>query len=310
MANSLRTRKASLIARKRDAAPAPDRRGDFEAVRTLGGNSGASVLLCTRGGESFVRKKAVAPGTNPRLRKQAIKQRLFAAQGLPYPAVRSIGYDDHGHTFFEMDYIPSCTVADAIVTDAPIDSENLVRVVRDMLWQSRACVSAAIDPETFATKLSDVFLQVARSEPARDHRDAIDRLVQRLTNADWSGIPASPGHGDLTLENILLAESGGVFFIDCDEPFATSFWLDIAKLFQDFYGHWCLRDEPSADEDSVARLEALAEPFHALAAEADPRLPERLNQLAALSLFRTLPYAREADTVAFTVEAAERVLDR
>jgi hypothetical protein len=276
----------------------------------LKGLDGASVLLCARDGETFVRKRAVAPGSNPRLRKQAIKQRLFAAQELSFPSVRAIGKDESGQAYFEMDYVPSCTVADAIVTDRAYDREALVAVVRDMVWRFRACLSPTIDANGFAAKILDVYMKLERSDWASPYRGAIERLFRRLSREDWSGIPASPAHGDLTLENILVPEVGSFCFIDCDEPFATSYWLDLAKLFQDIHGHWCLRNEPSADEDSIARLEELGEPFYALAVEADPRLPARLGHLAALSLYRTLPYAKGPEAIGYAVEAAERVLDR
>jgi hypothetical protein len=118
---------------------------------------------------------------------------------------------------------------------------------------------------------------------------------------DWSGIPASASHGDLTFENILVAPDGVVVFIDCDEPFASSWWLDLGKLFQDTLGHWCIRTAPSIG--AAEKLAHWAQDFGALAP--DPRLA----QFAALHLLRTVQYAKSTDTAAFAIRAALRLLE-
>ena len=95
-------------------------------------------------------------------------------------------------------------------------------------------------------------------------------MGNELSARDWSAIPESPCHGDLTLENILLHQRRAVF-IDCDETFASSYWLDLSKLFQDVDGHWCLRhlylDAPAgtAVVNAIGRLHRLATPLRALA---------------------------------------------
>ena len=103
-------------------------------------------------------------------------------------------------------------------------------------------------------------------------------------------------------------------FIDCDEPWVSSFWLDMGKLFQDLDGHWCIRGLYESEASNVRRtnailkLDRLASDFRALAAEADPVLPLRLPQLTAINLFRVLPYAREEELPRFVCTRIERIL--
>ena len=132
---------------------------------------------------------------------------------------------------------------------------------------------------------------------------------------DWTGIPETPCHGDLTLENILLTAGKSIAFIDCDESFASSFWLDFGKLFQDLDGHWCIRalygPEPAPARllNAVQKLEQLGAQFRHLASELDPRLPFLLPQLSALGLYRAIPYARNATSVSFVCDRIERLLE-
>jgi aminoglycoside phosphotransferase (APT) family kinase protein len=280
---------------------------DVRVLERLGGHSGAEVLLCEHGAENFVRKTAAGSGTNPRLRKQAIKQRLFAAQGFPLPAVRSIGKDDSGRAFFDMEYVPSRTLAELVVSGAVFNRTGVVEAVAQILWIFRSCVAGTLAADTFLGKIADVARSTEKNSAAADHRDAIANLSRQLAGRDWSNIPASPGHGDLTLENILVSPGQGVMFIDCDEPFASSYWLDFAKLFQDFDGHWCLRYS-AGNVAAANELTALGREFRALAKEANPKLPGRLAQLAALHLFRALGYAQSAQTVDFVCRATARVL--
>jgi aminoglycoside phosphotransferase (APT) family kinase protein len=279
---------------------------DVRVLERLGGHSGAEVLLCEHGAENFVRKTAAGSGTNPRLRKQAIKQRLYAAQGFPLPAVRSIGKDDSGRAFFDMDYVPSRTLAELVISGQPYDRSGVIEAVAQILWIFRSCVSGTLSADIFTNKIADVARSTESNPEAASHRDAIAALARQLAGHDWTNIPASPGHGDLTLENILVSPGQGIMFIDCDEPFASSYWLDFAKLFQDFDGHWCLRD--GAEDGAANELTVLGREFRALAKEANPKLPPRLAQLAALHLFRTLGYARSAATVDFICRATARLL--
>jgi hypothetical protein len=132
-----------------------------------------------------------------------------------------------------------------------------------------------------------------------------------LRSRDWTGIPHTPCHGDLTLENILLSAGGSVAFLDCDESFASSFWLDFGKLFQDLDGHWCIRALYGQARllNAVHKLDQLGAQLRQLALRLEPALAPRLPQLAALGLYRTIPYARDAALVGFVCRRIQHLLE-
>ena len=106
----------------------------------------------------------------------------------------------------------------------------------------------------------------------------------------------------------------GIVFIDCDDAWVSSFWLDMGKLFQDLDGHWCIRrlyDSASTVRRTNAILkldEACPRVSRACRPNIDPALPARLPQLAALSLFRVLPYARDDALPRFLCARIDRLL--
>ena len=107
-----------------------------------------------------------------------------------------------------------------------------------------------------------------------------------------------------------------VAFIDCDQAWVSSYWLDFGKLFQDIEGHWCLRRLYAAEipqpqrVNAIQKMEPLRRAFRALAARTDTVLLERLPQLAALGLLRAVPYAKDLDTTAFICRRIAHLLDK
>ncbi|MEJ0027953.1 MAG: phosphotransferase [Rhizomicrobium sp.] len=285
------------------------RQSGGRTVQRLGGHSGAEVALCVGAQDrSFVRKTAAARAGNLRLRRQALKQRLFAAQGLAFPPIYDIGLDSGGLAYFDMAYLPARTLAETILHASPYDRAAVRAAIAGLLSLFGASAGAAIAPHLFRAKIGDIVEQSRRRPRLFPHAAAIAALAARLADADWSGIPQSPDHGDLTLENILLTQDGGIVFIDCDVPWVSSFWLDLAKLLQDLEGRWFLRDVAAPSVDALERMTRLADDIRGVAEEMDSRLPPRLGQMAALHLFRTLPYVREGAHAAFACAAASRLL--
>jgi len=271
--------------------------GPAPSVHPLRGHSGAHVAYHAAGRRGFVRKTAAGPAANERLMAQADKQRQLHMLALPFPRVLSQGMDAQGCATFDMEYLPGRSVADAVINAAFFDAATLVRTVQRMTWLFAHGTGAPLPARLFRNKIESI--------AAACDDDATRASAARLLALDWNGIPASPCHGDLTLENILLTTNSTVGLIDCDETFASSWWLDFGKLFQDIEGHWCLRGLYSPGAPSVRRinavqkLQALGIAFRALAARCDPALPARLPQLAALGLLRAAPYAKDGETRLF-----------
>ncbi len=284
-----------------------------EIRHVLKGHSGASVVLHSAGSHSFVRKTAGDPSSNARLFDQMEKQRELSQTGIPLPRVLASGADEAGRAYFDMAYVPGLTVAQAVLEATVFDTDVLVSAIERMFWLFRACRGAPISADRFRDKISDI----ARHDPGhteyRAQSEAIRACADALLRLDWSGVPSSPSHGDLTLENIMLGTERSVVFIDCDQAWVSSYWLDFGKLFQDLYGHWCLRncDRHGGPQlaNATGKLERLAGAFETLAAGDDPALAAKLRQLAALNLFRALPYASEAGVASFICARVLRVLE-
>jgi aminoglycoside phosphotransferase len=291
---------ATEISREIFAAPA---RPEF--LRALVGHSGAEVALYAHGSTSLVRKTAGTPAGNSRLLRQSAHQRALSSAGLPFPRVLRDGLDAQGRAFFEMEYVPARSLATLLCEAAPFDMMVVVAALERALKFFQLSAGPAIPVTAFHDKL----LSIASAQP----RAAA--LVEQLAARDWSGIPTSLGHGDMTLENLLLCPSRGVVMIDCDEAFASSWWLDAAKLCQDTAGHWCMRTLYREQHGSPAWLNAhqrmarMHAEVQALVIRLEPKLAARLPQLTALHLLRTLPYTTDENLTAFTLSRAAALLE-
>jgi len=279
---------------------------------SLSGHSGAELRLLVDGTMPLVRKTAGSVLQNARLMAQSRKQRSLFSCGVPFPIVPFDGIDSEGRAYFDMEYVPGRTAAEVILDGDRLDEGLVTDAVARFLEFARFTNAMEIPPDLFLSKI--VVIEGARTPACRLHAREISRIARRLKAQDWSGIPASLCHGDMTLENMIVSAEGGVVFIDCDDCFTSSWWLDAAKLFQDVAGHWCIRslylDGPRDKRllkatEQLGRLEiALRHLFDTL----EPRLAPRLLPLTALHLFRTIPYARDEETVGFVLRSIEKVL--
>ncbi|HEY1613121.1 MAG TPA: phosphotransferase [Rhizomicrobium sp.] len=307
----------TATARRRSFSPEPALSLPFTADSgcfTLKGHSAATVVLHAAHSRNYVRKTAGSPSHNGRLLRQMEKQRHFCQIGLPFPRVLASGTDRSGRAFFDMIYVPGRTVADAVVNVAAFDAHAVLNAVENMLWLFRSCRENDIPPEQFHAKIEAIAESVCRTTDEPALSDAVHVCSSMLLLRDWRGVPASLSHGDLTLENIMIGLERNICFIDCDHTWVSSFWLDIAKLFQDFYGHWCLRElylrtsTAVAAANAIGKLEQVAAPFVSLMERHSPELGDRLRQLAALHLFRALPYAADPSIALFICRRVVSVL--
>jgi aminoglycoside phosphotransferase len=302
------------IARRRETRLVPAPAFAREEIHDLHGNSGARVALHAGARGSFVRKTAAGHPVNARLLAQAMKQSQLGRSGVTLPRVLLSGHDEEGLAFFDMEYIAGRTIADAVANDAPFDRSALSASLQRLLWLFASCRGEPVPASLFRGKIDEIAKQSVRREQSAHLTPQIRICAERLNVCEWDGIPQSPCHGDMTLENIMLANARGIVFIDCDEAWVSSFWLDVGKLFQDVAGHWCIRQlydagsPPLRRTGAVQKLERLGRDFRALAATADQALPARLPQLAALGLFRALPYARTQAVAEFVCARIGTVL--
>ncbi len=285
------------------------------AVRLLRGHSGATLSLQEQGRSRILRKTAAEQARNDRLRSQSALQRRLSSYGIPFPRVLSEGEDEAGLAFFEMEFVPAHSLADLVCKLDPPDRRTVLATLERTFRFFRLTMRDMLPAAAFQAKIDQIAQHCRTSQPAMRHGAAIAQMSARLGALRWDGVPSSLCHGDMTLENMLFSRARGLVFIDCDDCFVASYWLDAAKLFQDIAGHWCLRElhmsaASSAGVESAAlALERFAPPLRAMLALVDSQLAIRLPQFAALNLFRTLPYAKNERLTAFVLERMTHVLD-
>lgn len=282
-------------------------------LRPMTGHSGAQIFLYVQGQKSFVRKSAGNPEQNGRLLQQSEKLRMLARYGVSVPRTLGEGVHETGCAYYDMEYVPARTAAAAICDSAAIRLPELLKALERMFTLFQLTEGAPIPAGAFHAKIAQI-KAAGRSGICAPHGDAIAAMADRLDALCWDGIPASECHGDLTLENVLLAADGRVVLIDCDAGWLSAWWIDAAKLYQDVTGHWFLRGLYLQDErglpllSATQRLDRVRSSLGSLLAGLAPCLPKRISQLAALHLFRTLPYARDQRLVTFVLARMNSVL--
>lgn len=285
-----------------------------ERRRPLAGFSGAVLTLIERQELTVVRKRARSSGQSERLRAQAEKLAMMHGRGIPSPALRDDGWED-GCYWFEMDYIVGESLAHAIISGRDLPWSRLAERLVSALETMSAGTTGELPAVSFETKLGTIVERCGRNEQLAACQTEIHTVAERMMVLDWSGIAGGPGHGDMTLENVLVTADNRLFFIDFDVPDIEAFALDAGKLYQDLYGLWLLRRLALAAPDGVEllnarlRLARIATRFDALLV---PRIPGgrvRLARIAAYHLMRTLPYAADSAIPRFVLGRVATLLN-
>ena len=276
------------------------------------GHSGARLTLRQSEGHSVIRKMAGWYTGNERLRRQADKQETFRAAGFSTPRVLRKGTDD-GLFFFEMEYVPAMSIAAQCSGGGTTSLRPLVAFMTAWIAHLQGLSTSVIAEERIHAKLDSIIESCRRNPVLRHAMPAISLLGSLLAQAEWPAIPEGPCHGDLTLENILVDVRGQLWLIDFDAPDLMSYWFDIAKLYQDLRGHWCLR-HMSHDPSSPSRLNAIMAIRRVRSAvddvvnQAVPELSTALPLLVALCPMRALPYCKDIDTAIYILDRSRAVI--
>jgi tRNA A-37 threonylcarbamoyl transferase component Bud32 len=283
------------------------------AAFALKGHSGAELTLIEDAAAIYVRKAATRPAQNARLTEQCRKLQAAHASGIACPAVYRTG-EVEGRFYFDMEFIPGETLAHAIISGKDLHWPELAAQIAALVSRLRASATRDIPEQAFHDKLLSILGQCRGNPSTAADLPALERIMHRMRQLPWSGIPHSECHGDMTLENMLLRQDDSLVFLDFDVPEHSSWLLDVGKMYQDVIGHWCLRhlalEQPGSMEllnaqMAMARTETVFAPFVAALV---PGGRDRLAQLASFHLARTLPYARSGDIAGYVVRRIEAVL--
>jgi aminoglycoside phosphotransferase len=280
-------------------------------VARFHGHSRCEVLLCRGPGGYFVRKISGAADYDDRLTAQMEKQAFFRSVGFPCPAVLARGERD-GRPYFDMEYVAGRNAVTMLEASSPARLDSFAETLLAQLSRLAATVDGALAPDLFTDKIAAVratpFSFDAPAALTAELTAARLRFADLLAGLDWSGVPASQAHGDMTLENIIQLADGSLTFIDFLDGDLSSFWLDIAKLHQDLRAHWFLRGligregGGGVSADMLLSLRHLADRLDAGLAARWPAAAARAPQLLAFQLFRIFPYCVEPGVARFVAD--------
>ena len=285
---------------------------ECSVVRVLKGHSGCSVSLCAANGRYFVRKLSASLQYNKRLRQQIDKQiRLMDVIRVPH--VLAQGHVDE-LLYFDMEFIAGQDFQSYALVRNLNDLSGLAERVMAAAKMLAATQQGVLDAGLFQAKLIDMGAQIRASPFYPEQQPFLERMIAVLERADWSTIPRTQCHGDLTMENMLLMNDGSIAFIDTLDGPLESVWLDIAKLRQDLLSGWSLRSILWREETNRnGRLlhmfsRYLLDEIEREIKTSFPTLIPHLTALQTLQAARVLPYVQDASTFNNVIHGLDQVL--
>jgi len=276
---------------------------DVGEFHRLTGFSGADVYRASRDGQSwFVRKVAASAAVNSRLRAQAAKQRAFGqavSQVLKTPAILNEG-EVGGLYYFDMELVRGLDAVNYLRQAAYQDVIDFGQRICQYLRTAAelAALNPATDHDLFGAlfhKLCDVQRQTNLLSAPNLARLflALDRL------RSFTALQPTLCHGDLTLQNLLVDETGELWAVDLLDPPYEHYWQDVSKLHQDLSGGWFLLHQGRI---SQCVLDYLGEQVFMVAKDLNPDYVTAHPLLLACTFARILPYATTPEHIHFVSE--------
>ncbi len=274
-------------------------------IKSLSGHSGCDISLYSNNGTFFVRKSAGDAGYNRRLMRQMLKQSTHATTQDVIRAPRVLGrqMDSNGLFYFDMEYVRTRTLAEYMHS---ITVKEIVRLI-NLLFDWMPVSHGTINPDAsriFASKISSLYKSFTNITPIE--QAAFDILNQ----FDFSKIPTSPCHGDLTLENILITSDNQLYLIDFLDSFYDSWMIDVAKLLQDLDIFWSYRHiemSPNLSIRLMTAKNALIE--NMMEAENGTDNLVKIYHILLLNILRIVPYTKDDITKEFLQNALHKTLN-
>ena len=272
-------------------------------VAQLQGYSGCKILLMESNARTFVRKSSKNAEYNPRLMDQMAKLVELSSLGISTPKIFGSGIEDEKF-YFDMEYIRNIGLSKYIFGASFFRLEDII----DSLFR---CLSLLIDqqsgfvgPELFRRKMDDL-----KSDQRIVNNRYFSDVLSELEEYDWGKIPFSPCHGDLTLENILVTDSGLVW-IDTLDSFANSWLIDLAKVYQDPLIWWSYRNG-AIDRSMQTRLGLLLELLNNKKRELglSEYQNDALRHLIMLNTLRIIPYCQTREHSQFLIDSMKLIAD-
>ena len=224
------------------------------------------------------------------------------------PAVLKEGFDSEGRFFFDMEYIQGVTLAEYIKTMEIRKIRGLVTSLVENMVPTEPRIAekngeAAIN-RCFLEKLDS--LDASLSGMENPHLMAAMKLLRKH---HWCNVNASPCHGDLTLENIIV-HNDRLYLIDFLDSFYDSWVMDMGTLLQDVQALWSYRKEPAISMNTVLRLMVFRDVLVDTVGAIDQKYQIEIYYALLLKLVRIYPYSKDYATRQFLDEKLDQVMLR
>lgn len=274
----------------------------MQFVKDLSWHSWCEISLYKDENKFFVRKTAWKESYNIRLEMQLNKQKSFKSDIFYVPEIYWQWYI-WDTFYFDMQYLNCQTLASYMQSITVKEISNLVELaVRtlDIKW------------EEYLGNTDEIFKKKLKS--LRDSFNDItwieNEALGLLEKFDFSIIPHSRCHWDLTLENILITTDKKIYLIDFLDSFFDSWMIDVAKLLQDLEIWWSYRHEEINSTLSLRLAiakQALLESISELENWKNKIL--YIYHILLLNILRIVPYTRDNLTKNFLQNALKKVIN-
>lgn len=277
-----------------------------ELQRKLNGNSGCHLqAFKTDDNLILIRKTSRDFDYNDRLKAQMLKQKAFSvySSGLCSPYVKNFGMENNLF-YFDMNFINGQNMAQYIInTDFSAMGLLVNKLFNDISVFSKT-ESIKIDTKlVFSLKIKELNREI------NSEWEFIKKAFFMLEQFDWSKIPQSYCHGDLTLENILISNDGDIYLIDFLDSFYNSWMFDMSKIFQDIELGWAYRNQkPCANRSVKLNLvkEKILEKLYKF--NNGENIIFSIYHLLLLNLLRIYPYTKDCSGILFLNKSLEKVI--
>lgn len=262
----------------------------------LRGYSGCDLEIITNSGIKQVRKTAADISYNTRLSEQKRKQETVKLGKLRNCKTYDCGFRD-GLYFFTMEYINGNTLAEQVENIQLSDMKHVVDCLTSHFSDFEK-IDADVNNK-FIEKIKQVKEMISKREIIERDCTEINESIQILENYKWDWVIHSQCHGDMTLENILVA-SDGLYLIDFLDSFYDTWMIDAAKLLQDCECFWSYRKKEISTNMKVRLLV-----FKDLCVERivsmknGKELMDTVYHILLLNLLRILPYTKTEEDYIF-----------
>lgn len=159
------------------------------------------------------------------------------------------GINGEGLFYFDMEYISGITLSEYMKTISVNKIQNIANIIiKHYLIEN-------INIQQKDNQVQNIFLNkiMDTASKLKVENKNIKEAICLLKKYEYYDFEKSFCHGDLTLENIIIAKNR-IYYIDFLDSFYDSWLLDVAKLLQDTQTFWSYRNDNKLNENLLIRL--------------------------------------------------------